>query len=121
MLKIAPLLLLLLVLAGCSDMRLVSIDASELVKTDSLSAPIDTALNSMLAPFRDSIQKNMGVIIGYSASALTKSLPEGLLGNYCAEACMRQTTDWCKQQKLPMRFKPWRATRLFTIRHHHSW
>lgn len=102
MVRCAPLLLLLFVLAGCRHMRLVSAEAFESLKTDSLSAPIDTVLNGQLSPFRDSIQRSMGVVIGYSAIPLTKALPEGLLGNYCAEACMRQTTDWCKQQKLPV-------------------
>ena len=37
--------------------------------------------------YRDSIHSVMGTVVGYSASAMVKSLPESSLGDFVADAC----------------------------------
>jgi 2',3'-cyclic-nucleotide 2'-phosphodiesterase (5'-nucleotidase family) len=68
-------------------------------RTDSSQAPVNSTL-SFLDPFRDSLNKNMNFPLVYSAQALTKELPEGNLGNYCADACLRQAMVKCAAMKL---------------------
>jgi 2',3'-cyclic-nucleotide 2'-phosphodiesterase (5'-nucleotidase family) len=92
---------ILLILAGCSTVRISHVGLSGLVRVDSLAASNDTALMQMLQPYRDSMNIRMGIVIGQSCQPMTKALPEGLLGNYCAEACMRQVADWCSQNQNP--------------------
>lgn len=48
----------------------------------------DTGVLTMLTPYRDSVDKTMGKIIGNSAEPLKKKLPESNLGNFMAD-CMR--------------------------------
>lgn len=92
---------ILLVFASCAALRISRLDLPALAQVDSLAAANDTALIHLLQPFRDSLTLRMGIVIGQSAQAMTKALPEGLLGNYCAEACMRQVSDWCRQNQTP--------------------
>ncbi|MFM9007065.1 MAG: 5'-nucleotidase, partial [Bacteroidota bacterium] len=89
-----------MLLASCAAMRISRVDMPELARVDSLSSSNDTLLIRMLQPFRDSLTIRMGIVIGQSSQAMTKALPEGLLGNYCAEACMRQVADWCRQNRI---------------------
>lgn len=42
----------------------------------------------------------MNFVLVYSAQSLTKELPEGNLGNYCADASLRQAMTKCELMKL---------------------
>lgn len=66
---------------------------------DSIKSPSAPTLD-FLEPFRDSLNKNMNFGLVYSAQALTKELPEGNLGNYCADASLRQALKKCVALKL---------------------
>ena len=48
----------------------------------------DTGIQSMLLPYRDSVDKAMGKIIGSSQIAMKKQQPESELGNFMSD-CMR--------------------------------
>jgi 2',3'-cyclic-nucleotide 2'-phosphodiesterase (5'-nucleotidase family) len=48
----------------------------------------DTGLQSMLLPYRDSVDKAMGKVIGFTSAALKKQPLESELGNFMAD-CMR--------------------------------
>jgi len=48
----------------------------------------DTTVLTMLAPYSDSINKTMNMVIGFSTRGLTKKQPESELGNFMAD-CMR--------------------------------
>jgi 2',3'-cyclic-nucleotide 2'-phosphodiesterase (5'-nucleotidase family) len=90
-----------LMFASCAALRINQVDLPQLARVDSLAASNDTTLIQMLQPYRDSMNIRMSIVIGQSSQPMTKALPEGLLGNYCAEACMRQVTDWCRQNQTP--------------------
>ncbi len=46
----------------------------------------DTALTILLAPYKDSINKSMNTVIGFSTDGLTKKQPESGLGNFMTDA-----------------------------------
>lgn len=52
-----------------------------------------TALQTLVKPYRDSMQKNMGVVIGYADMLLEKKLPESTLGNFMADACFKMAEE----------------------------
>lgn len=57
---------------------------------------------AFIEPYRDSLNKNMNFPLVYATQALTKELPEGNLGNYCADASFRQAIIKCNQLNLEM-------------------
>jgi len=55
---------------------------------------------SFIELYKDSLNKSMNTVLVFSKQALTKELPEGNLGNYCADACLRQAETICKKMNL---------------------
>lgn len=66
---------------------------------DSLAGNFQPAL-TFIQPFKDSLNKNMNFPLVYSQQVLSKELPEGKLGNYCADAILRQAIVKCKEMNL---------------------
>lgn len=62
---------------------------------------IDTSIYLFVAPFHDSLSKSMNSILCLSAEAMTKELPEGNLGNLCADACMHQIKIASSTKQIP--------------------
>jgi 2',3'-cyclic-nucleotide 2'-phosphodiesterase (5'-nucleotidase family) len=52
--------------------------------SDSLSR--DTFMYSLMAPYRDSVDRSMNQVIGVAEKSLEKKQPEGTLGNFMADA-----------------------------------
>lgn len=48
----------------------------------------DPALLAMIAPYRDSVDKNMNEVVGMAAATLEKKQPSGSLGNFMADAVL---------------------------------
>lgn len=46
----------------------------------------DSSINNLLAPYKDSINKTMNSVIGFSTEGLTKKQPESGLGNFMTDA-----------------------------------
>lgn len=57
---------------------------------DSTLAESNYELTTIILPYQDSLREIMGEVIVYSEDVLTKNLPEGSLGNYCADACLSE-------------------------------
>jgi 2',3'-cyclic-nucleotide 2'-phosphodiesterase (5'-nucleotidase family) len=95
------LLTILILLASCKSKETVY-----QVKTFQYAFHADSTILAshstltFLEPFRDSLNKNMNFGLVYSAQPLTKELPEGNLGNYCADASLRQAIAKCVKMKL---------------------
>lgn len=53
--------------------------------------PVDSAMWKEIAPFRDSLKKEMDVVIGVNDTVLVKAQPEGTLGNFVADALLFQS------------------------------
>ncbi|MEW5692375.1 MAG: 5'-nucleotidase C-terminal domain-containing protein [Candidatus Hydrogenedentota bacterium] len=45
----------------------------------------DSAMESLIAPYRDDLKKRVGIVIGYSDTILTGARPEGALGNFVCD------------------------------------
>lgn len=48
--------------------------------------PRDTQLTSLMAPYRDSVNRSMNDVVGSADKALDKKQPEGTLGNFMVDA-----------------------------------
>lgn len=48
----------------------------------------DSALLSLIAPYRDSVDKSMNEVVGIAAATLEKKQPSGSLGNFMADAVL---------------------------------
>lgn len=66
--------------------------------TDTIS---DLPMLQLISAYRDSLNKTMQLTLVHSKTAMTKELPEGNLGNYCADACFRIAVKICKEERLP--------------------
>ena len=47
---------------------------------------VDNAYSKMLSPYKDSLNKSMNEVIGFSVNGLSKKQPEGVLGNFMTDA-----------------------------------
>lgn len=45
----------------------------------------------MIQPYKDSLDKSMNSVIGFSSNVMTKDFPEGLLGNFVADLMLQST------------------------------
>ncbi len=61
----------------------------------------DSSGLSFINLYRDSLQKNMNTVLAHSRYYMTKELPEGVLGNYCADACLREVNRVCQEKGYP--------------------
>jgi len=50
------------------------------------ASPRDTAMQVLMAPYRDSVDRSMNQVIGEVEKSLEKKQPEGTLGNFMADA-----------------------------------
>lgn len=62
----------------------------------------DLNMLELTQPYRDSLARSMNRIIATATTPLTKELPEGNLGNFCADGCMRVATLKCIEKKLAL-------------------
>lgn len=62
----------------------------------------DLNMLQLTQPYRDSLARSMNRIIANVITPLTKELPEGNLGNFCADGCQRVATLKCIEKKLPL-------------------
>ena len=57
------------------------------------ATPASSSLNALLQPFADSVNKSMNDVIGVAAETLEKKQPEGLLGNFIADAMLAKARE----------------------------
>ncbi|CAN5538578.1 5'-nucleotidase [soil metagenome] len=82
------LLLLITSLIACrSTSTIEKVETSQYIMSDSANPKIDSALWKMVDPYRVQLSKTMSETLAISAQMLTKETPEGLLGNFAADAC----------------------------------
>lgn len=71
---------------------------------DSLVGPLDSRLESVVKPFRDSIGHDMSKLVAISSTPLVKAKPESKLTNLVSDILLNFGTTFCKEQNL--NFKP---------------
>lgn len=80
--------------AGVYDTRQYTIGKGD----DTTSAP---DMELVLTRYRDSLNSIMLEPLAWSRVPMTKDLPEGNLGNYCADACFAKAAQRCRVLRLP--------------------
>jgi len=59
------------------------------------NSPLDETIAKIVQPYKDSLDKEMNVVIAISDTILTKSVPESDLGNLMCDMVLRKSKDYC--------------------------
>ena len=79
-----------LFLAGCGgSTHLVRTESKVIALSSAETASVDSVVYYMIEPYRKGMSAKMDEVIGVSEQVLEKSQPEGLLGNFVADACLK--------------------------------
>jgi 2',3'-cyclic-nucleotide 2'-phosphodiesterase (5'-nucleotidase family) len=70
------------------------------IPIDIHSASIDSSVQSIVTPYRDSIELDMAKLVTRCETPLIKGKPESNLTNLVADILLGYATDFCKQQNL---------------------
>lgn len=62
------------------------------VKADSTG--VDSVMLALITPYKDSIQKKVGQVVGFSKREMKKALPESALGNLLADMLLEQADGY---------------------------
>ncbi len=85
---------LMLILFSCrSTNYLSSIEASKQTVNAELAPTEDPAISSLIQPYKKDLDAQMNTIIGETAVDLKKKRPESTLGNWMADAILRQAEN----------------------------
>lgn len=92
--RIFSLLLYLVLFTSCfSSWHISKTEVTAYDLTDSLSAD-DSAAAAEIAPYRKKMDETMSEVLNVSEVAMTKDLPEGLLGNFVADLILKKANDY---------------------------
>ena len=62
------------------------------------NSPSDETIANIIKPYKDSLDKQMNVLLAVSDTMLTKSLPESDLGNMMCDLVLKKSKDYCNCQ-----------------------
>jgi 2',3'-cyclic-nucleotide 2'-phosphodiesterase (5'-nucleotidase family) len=99
-------LFLLPVILSCKTAYTVQkTENAEYVFSDTSNTTVDSTVISYIAPYRERLDKEMNVVIAESAQAMEKGLPESVLGNFVADACLEEAAlSYSPADKHPVDF-----------------
>ncbi|HLG33646.1 MAG TPA: 5'-nucleotidase C-terminal domain-containing protein [Bacteroidia bacterium] len=80
--------ILLLLITGCGSTHVIRSETKVIALVTAETAAVDSAVYYMIEPYRIAIAVNMDETIGETEKAMERAQPEGLLGNFVADACM---------------------------------
>lgn len=58
-------------------------------------SPADETIAKIIQPYKDSLDKEMNVVLAISDTILTKSVPESDLGNLMCDLVLKKSKDYC--------------------------
>ncbi len=90
------LFLSLLLLSSCTK-HFVATQYRFEQKKITADSPKDERLWEQIIPYKDSLDKEMNVMLGVSDTILTKSLPESDLGNFICDLILKKSKDYFQQ------------------------
>ena len=95
--RLIPLYLILLILQfGCAPkQQLVQYKSSTKTVYSSNTEP--NKIDSIVSPYRVSLEAEMNTVLGESTCAMSKARPEGALGNFVADIVQNFATEYFKQ------------------------
>jgi 2',3'-cyclic-nucleotide 2'-phosphodiesterase (5'-nucleotidase family) len=91
--KLSPLFIFLLFIAGCNR-HFVATGYGFEEKQLKGANDRDMKLVAMIQPYKDSLDKEMNVVIAVSDTILTKSMPESDLGNLMCDLILKKSEDY---------------------------
>lgn len=59
------------------------------------NSPSDGKIAAIIQPYKDSLDKEMNVVLAVSDTILTKSIPESDLGNLMCDLILKKSKDYC--------------------------
>ena len=78
------------VISGCGSSTHVVRTETKVIALDSGgTAAVDSSVYYIIEPYRSGMSAKMDEVIGVSEHAFEKGLPEGLLGDFAADACFK--------------------------------
>ena len=89
---------------SCSSRWIIRETHTENIPVESHSSSVDSMVQSVISPYRDSIEQDMSRIVTYSKSALLRGKPESKLTNLIADLTLECGIEYCKMNNL--NFKP---------------
>lgn len=90
---IAGLLLYAVAYSGCNKHLAPASYAFE-EKQIKGSAPVDAHLQAIIQPYKDSLDKEMNVPLGFADTTLTKNQPESDLGNFMCDLILKKAREY---------------------------
>lgn len=86
-----PYLLFVLILFACKSYVVTNKQSQNnpVVQTE----PINKEVSEIIAPYKEELEKSMNDVIGVSERELTTGSPEGTLGNFICDLCLRFGND----------------------------
>ncbi|HET6555981.1 MAG TPA: 5'-nucleotidase C-terminal domain-containing protein [Prolixibacteraceae bacterium] len=100
--RLSIVFLVLLFLFSCNRHLVVREINTRNITVNSQAAPVDSVLESMVKPYRDSLEKDMNTLVAISATPLVKGKPESKLTNLVADILLDFGTAYAKKQQLNM-------------------
>lgn len=89
---------LLLFLFSCNRHLVVKEINTQNIAVRPQVAPLDSALESMVKPYRDSLVKDMSTLIAISSTPLIKDKPESKLTNLVSDLLLDAGKSYCREQ-----------------------
>ena len=77
-------------LIACSSVSTIYVQTKQ-VEIASSRNQFSSSLDSIIAPYRDSLRIEMGKIIGYASGNFERNRPEGTLGNFMADVVLESS------------------------------
>lgn len=93
----------ILFLFSCNQHLVVREVNTKNISVDFKVGPIDSVAESMIKPYRDSIEHDMSTIVAISSAPLVKGKPESKLTNMVSDILLNSGISYCKQQNLNIR------------------
>ena len=89
-----------LFLFSCNQHLVVREVNTKNISIDSVVVPIDFVVESMIKPYRDSIEQDMSTLVAISSSPLVKGKPESKLTNLVSDIFLGSGIAYCLKQNL---------------------
>lgn len=93
----------ILFLFSCNQHLVVREVNTKNISVDAKVGSLDSVVESMVKPYRDSMEKDMSTLVAVSSSALIKGKPESKLTNLVADILLDFGSSYCQKQNLNTR------------------
>lgn len=90
----------ILFLFDCSPHLSVRQITTKNIPVNTQTSSIDSLVQSMVKPYRDSIEHDMSKLVAFTATPLKKEKPESKLTNLVADILLDFGTDYCREKNL---------------------